>query len=116
MGAHDADWINNFIVVRGMRGDCAARGPRWADFRLQGLITPPLVQNTGFGAYVFFAVFCFLSLAWTFCFVPETNGRSLEDMDAVFKDNSGVDEVERKNRHLADVAREHAERSAEASA
>jgi len=54
--------------------------------RSQGLITPPLVQNTGFGAYTFFAVFCLLSLVWTFLFVPETNGRTLEQMDHVFKD------------------------------
>jgi len=38
-----SNWLNNFII---------------------GLITPPMVQNTGFGAYVFFAVFCLLSLVW----------------------------------------------------
>ena len=48
-----SNWLNNFII---------------------GLITPPLVLNTGFGAYTFFAVFCLLSLIWTFCFVPETRG------------------------------------------
>ena len=53
----------------------------------QGLITPPLVQNTGFGAYTFFAVFCLLSLVWTYIFVPETCGRTLEQMDHVFKDS-----------------------------
>jgi hypothetical protein len=35
-----------------------------------------------------FAVFCLLSLAWTFFFVPETVGRTLEQMDWVFKDHS----------------------------
>ena len=62
----------------------------------QGLITPPLVQNTGFGAYTFFAVFCLLSLLWTFFFVPETNGRTLEQMDMVFKDVSGEQEEARR--------------------
>ena len=28
--------------------------------------------------YTFFAVFCLLSLVWTFWFVPETSGRTLE--------------------------------------
>ena len=74
----------------------------------QGLITPPLVQNTGFGAYVFFAVFCFLSLVWTFYFVPETSGKTLEQMDEVFKDHSSVEEVERKNRLLGQVIQERA--------
>lgn len=41
-----SNWLNNFII---------------------GLITPPLVENTGFGAYTFFAVFCLLSFVWTVC-------------------------------------------------
>lgn len=71
-----SNWLNNFII---------------------GLITPPLVQNTGFGAYTFFAVFCLLSLVWTFFFVPETRGRTLEAMDHVFNDtNSEQEEARRK--------------------
>ncbi|MCJ1362720.1 hypothetical protein MMC16_001826 [Acarospora aff. strigata] len=70
-----SNWLNNFII---------------------GLITPPLVQNTGFGAYVFFAVFCLLSLVWTFFFVPETNGRTLEQMDHVFKDSVSEQEEARR--------------------
>ncbi|CAG8101143.1 unnamed protein product [Penicillium nalgiovense] len=66
-----SNWLNNFII---------------------GLITPPLVQDTGYGAYVFFAVFCLLAGMWTFFFVPETKGRTLEQMDHVFKDNSSEDE------------------------
>jgi hypothetical protein len=72
-----SNWLNNFII---------------------GLITPPLVQNTGFGAYVFFAVFCGFSLIWTWFFVPETNGRSLEQMDHVFKDFRSEDEMVRRFR------------------
>lgn len=70
-----SNWGNNFII---------------------GLITPPLVQNTGFGAYIFFAVFCALSFVWTYFFVPETMGRSLEQMDAVFKDFRTEDELTRR--------------------
>ena len=62
----------------------------------QGLITPPLVQNTNWGAYTFFAVFCLLSLVWTYFFVPETSGRTLEQMDMVFKDMSGEEEKARR--------------------
>ncbi|KAI9044111.1 sugar porter family MFS transporter [Aspergillus affinis] len=75
-----SNWLNNFII---------------------GLITPPLVQNTGFGAYTFFAVFCLLALIWTFVFVPETKGRTLEQMDHVFKDNSS--ESEQARRHAIEV-------------
>lgn len=56
------------------------------------------MQNTGYGAYVFFAVFCLLSFVWTFFFVPETNGKSLEAMDMVFKDISSDAEEHRRER------------------
>lgn len=83
-------------------------------FRAQGLITPPLVQNTGFGAYVFFAAFCFLSFGWTFYFVPETNGKTLEQMDEVFRDYSNTEEMERKSRLFAETIRERANATAPA--
>ncbi|KAK5951431.1 hypothetical protein OHC33_007487 [Knufia fluminis] len=77
-----SDWLNNFII---------------------GLITPPMIQNTrGFGAYTFFAVFCGLSAFWTFFFVPETKGRSLEDMDRVFGDQAAEADVIRR----AEIMRE----------
>jgi len=56
------------------------------------------VQNTGYGAYTFFAVFCLLSFVWAFFFVPETNGRSLEQMDHVFRDFSNAEEEARRVR------------------
>ncbi|KAI9926716.1 hypothetical protein MW887_003810 [Aspergillus wentii] len=82
-----SNWLNNFII---------------------GLITPPLVQDTGYGAYVFFAIFCLLSGVWTFFFVPETMGKSLEDMDGIFKDNSS--EAEKERRHAIEVELLRAER------
>jgi hypothetical protein len=67
-----------------------------------GLITPPLVEDTGYGAYIFFAVFCVLSGIWTFFFMPETMGHTLEQMDHVFKDNSS--EHERERRHAIEAS------------
>ncbi|KAJ5476066.1 General substrate transporter [Penicillium sp. IBT 31633x] len=75
-----SNWLNNFII---------------------GLITPPLVQDTGYGAYIFFAVFCVFAALWTFFFVPETKGRTLEQMDHVFKDNSS--EEEKAKRHAIET-------------
>jgi len=72
-----SNWLNNFII---------------------GLITPPLVQNTGYGTYVFFCLFCTFSFVWCWFFVPETNGRTLEEMDYVFKDNSTGQEKEQRAR------------------
>jgi hypothetical protein len=59
---------------------------------------PPLIQNTkDFGAYIFFAVWCGASFVWVWFAVPETKGRSLEDMDRLFKDRAAVaDKMRRK--------------------
>lgn len=38
----------------------------------QGLITPPMVQKTGYGAFVFLATFAALSGCWVYYRVPET--------------------------------------------
>ncbi|KAF1946677.1 general substrate transporter [Clathrospora elynae] len=77
-----SNWFNNFII---------------------GLITPPLVQNTGFGAYTFFAVFCLLAFFFTYFFVPETAGKSLEEMDRVFQDVSSEMEEQQKARIMRDI-------------
>ncbi|KIW37245.1 uncharacterized protein PV06_10587 [Exophiala oligosperma] len=78
-----SNWLNNFII---------------------GLITPPLIQNTrGFGAYTFFAVFCALSFVWAYLFVPETKGRSLEDMDRVFGDRAAVADRARRKEILQEL-------------
>ncbi|CCG80554.1 putative MFS monosaccharide transporter [Taphrina deformans PYCC 5710] len=78
-----SNWLNNFII---------------------GLITPPLIENTGYGAYVFFAVFCLLSGVWTYFFVPETAHKSLEEMDLVFKDRVGHDDEKRRQAILDDFS------------
>lgn len=72
---------------------------------MKGLITPPLVQDTGYGAYVFFAVFCLLAGVWTYFFVPETKGRTLEQMDHVFKDNSSEEEKAKRRVIEAELIR-----------
>lgn len=62
-----------------------------------------MIQGIGFGTYVFFAVFCVLAIIWVYFFIPETNGRTLEQMDFVFKDNQSNIEKERRARIEADM-------------
>ncbi|KAI9736309.1 MAG: hypothetical protein M1834_001195 [Cirrosporium novae-zelandiae] len=59
-----------------------------------GVAVPPMLESAGFGTYVFFACWCFLAGVWAFFLVPETKGRSLEEMDLVFGDATGVREME----------------------
>ncbi|KAI5804575.1 MFS sugar transporter-like protein [Geopyxis carbonaria] len=84
-----SNWFNNFII---------------------GLITPPLIQKSPWGAFAFFAIFSFLSGVWTWFVVPETAGRSLEDMDAIWGDDSGKRDAERTAVVVGRLERELVER------
>lgn len=55
-----------------------------------------MIQNIGFGTYVFFCAFCAIAVVWVYFLVPETNGRTLEQMDSVFKDKTTIEETERR--------------------
>ncbi|PNP86641.1 hypothetical protein FNYG_00031 [Fusarium nygamai] len=69
-----ATWMCNFII---------------------GLVTPDMLANLGWGTYIFFAAFCLLAFLFTYFFVPETRGKSLEDMDLVFGDTASHEEKAR---------------------
>lgn len=69
-----ATWMCNFVI---------------------GLVTPDMLDKLGWGTYLFFAAFCLLALGFTYFFVPETKGRSLEDMDRVFGDVAAHEEKKR---------------------
>ncbi|KAI9047372.1 hypothetical protein LZ554_008818 [Drepanopeziza brunnea f. sp. 'monogermtubi'] len=60
-----------------------------------GLATPDMLATITYGTYFFFAAFCLLALAFTYFCVPETQGRTLEDMDLVFGDRDAHEEKER---------------------
>lgn len=58
-----SNWMNNFIIA---------------------FITPPMLSNITFGTYLFFCVWCLLGGVYVFFFLPETKGKTLEEMDRVF--------------------------------
>lgn len=55
-----------------------------------------MIESLGFGTYVFFGVWCLIAGVFGYFLVPETAGKTLEQMDEVFKDNSGAEELELK--------------------
>ncbi|PIG89912.1 MFS monosaccharide transporter [Aspergillus arachidicola] len=69
-----ATWMCNFII---------------------GLITPDMLESITWGTYIFFAAFCLLALAFTFFCIPETRGKTLEDMDLIFGDTAAHEEKQR---------------------
>lgn len=66
-------WLSNFIV---------------------GVAVPPMIQQAGFGTYAFFAIMCLLAGLRAYFLVPETKGKSLEQMDEVFGDSNVKEEKE----------------------
>ncbi|EEA19525.1 hypothetical protein TMatcc_009659 [Talaromyces marneffei ATCC 18224] len=69
-----ATWMCNFII---------------------GLVTPDMLSSITWGTYLFFAVFCLIAFAFTFFVIPETRGKTLEDMDLIFGDTAAHEEKER---------------------
>ncbi|PWY82210.1 general substrate transporter [Aspergillus heteromorphus CBS 117.55] len=66
-----ATWMCNFII---------------------GLVTPDMLDSITWGTYIFFAAFCLLAFGFTFFFIPETRGKTLEGMDLIFGDTAAHEE------------------------
>lgn len=67
------NWLSNFTV---------------------GIVTPPMIQNIGFKTYIFFSIMCGLTVVWAYFLVPETKGKTLEELDIMFGDSTGQEETE----------------------
>ncbi|KAK6464083.1 putative sugar transporter, high affinity [Scheffersomyces coipomensis] len=79
-----ANWLNNFAVA---------------------MSTPDFVAKASYGAYIFLGLMCVIGAAYIYFFVPETKGRTLDEIDELFGDNSGTSrsELEIHNRILKEV-------------
>ncbi|KAJ3545644.1 hypothetical protein NM208_g2417 [Fusarium decemcellulare] len=75
------------------KGVALATCVNWLSNFTIGVATPPMLESIGFGAYIFFACFCCLAGIWAYFLVPETMGRTLEQMDEVFGDMTGHEEA-----------------------
>jgi hypothetical protein len=56
----------------------------WAMNFLIGQIFPVIFVAIQGWSFLIFAVICFMSACFTFCFLPETKGRAIEDIVAGF--------------------------------
>lgn len=63
-----SNWLNNFAVA---------------------MSTPDFVAVAPYGAYIFLGLMCVIAAAYVAFLVPETKGRTLDELDAVFGDSSG---------------------------
>ncbi|KAJ4250942.1 hypothetical protein NW762_011592 [Fusarium torreyae] len=82
-----------FSTSQRAKGVALATCVNWLSNFTVGIATPPMLELICFGAYIFFACFCAMAGIWAFFLVPETIGRTLEQMDEVFGDTSGSEEI-----------------------
>ncbi|KAF8580727.1 general substrate transporter [Ramaria rubella] len=77
--AASSNWMNNFIV---------------------GQVTPTMLAKIGYRTFIIFGIFSFLGGLFIMFFVPETSGKTLEEMDVVFGDSArtGATDLERLRR------------------
>ena len=76
------NWLANFVI---------------------GVATPPMIDTQGYRAYIFFTVWCFFAGVWALLLVPETKGRTLEEMDDQFGGGQGTAESELMRSIVASV-------------
>ena len=68
-----SNWLNNFAV---------------------GMSTPDFITAAPYGVYIFLGIMCALSVLYVTFFVPETKGRTLDEMDELFGDKSGRNKID----------------------
>lgn len=76
------------------KGVGAATAMVWLANFIIGVIVPEMQLKLGWGTYLFFGCFCFAASVFSFFFVPETAGKSLEQIAGVFGDDLGDEERE----------------------
>lgn len=81
-------WLFNFVVARSLPNMLATLG------------------NGGYGTYILFGCFCFSMFVFTWFFIPETKGMSLEQMDDLF----GVTELVEKKMETGEIQVDEEER------
>lgn len=68
------------------------------------MATSPFISKTQFGAFIFFGVITLIGAFWVYFFVPETKGRTLEEMDELFGSTGlAAADDERKRRIERDI-------------
>ncbi|KAJ7491114.1 hexose transport-related protein [Mycena latifolia] len=74
-----ANWMTNFIV---------------------GIIVPAMLDNITYGTYLVFLMFMLMGIAFAIWVLPETFGKSLEEMDLAFGSGEGQADMARMERIL----------------
>ncbi|KAK7050942.1 hypothetical protein VNI00_005054 [Paramarasmius palmivorus] len=77
------------LSVRG-KGISIAASSNWMNNFIVGQVTPAMIKHITFGTFIFFGVFSLLGGLFIMFFVPETKGVTLEEMEEVFGQSTGL--------------------------
>jgi MFS family permease len=92
-----------FPSSRRAKGIGLASAVNWlANFTI-GVAVPPMIVGIGYGTYIFFACFCFLAAIFSYFCIPETSGKTLEQMDELFKDGLGAEDTRLKREIVSEL-------------
>ncbi|KAH7009926.1 general substrate transporter [Ilyonectria destructans] len=80
------------------KGVGAATAMIWLANFIIGVVVPEMMIKLGWGTYLFFGIFCVAAAIFSFFLVPETSGKSLEQISELFGDNNIVAEEEIRRR------------------
>jgi hypothetical protein len=69
-----------------------------------------MIQGARYGTFIFFGSFATLAGVWTWFFVPETKGRTLEQMDEIFHGHAAHEELAAKRQIMEVVCGEALQR------
>lgn len=71
-----------------------------------------MLETISYGTYFFFAAFALIAFVFTWFVIPETKGKTLEEMDAVFGDTTAAEEKARLFHIAQSLGLEEAEAAA----
>lgn len=85
------------------KGVGAATAMIWLANFIIGVCVPEMLIKIGWGTYLFFGCFCVAAGVFSFFMVPETAHKSLEQISALFGDNSVAEEQDLRRRIVEEV-------------
>jgi hypothetical protein len=86
-------------------GGAIGPGSEWLWTLVIVLMTPSAIANAGWKIYILFDIMCMLGFPFTWFFLPETRGKTLEEIDYVFATSEAKVKLERR---FEDAARGYA--------
>lgn len=92
--------VSTEVFPLGLRakGMSISSGTNWLMNFVVATITPLSLDNIGYRTYIMFMCFMIAGALWAAFLLPELKGKSLEDIDQFFKDNSGAEDAARRQK------------------